>query len=65
MRALRIAAEAVQLVLPEIGPPQPPDRWASLPPANKAQVLALLSGLIVRGVLAEEPAPLGRETDDE
>lgn len=52
-------------MLPEIGPPQPPDRWASLPPANKAQVLALLSGLIVRGVLAEEPAPLGRETDDE
>lgn len=56
MRALRVAAETVQLVLPGISPAEPPDRWAGLPPATKTRVLTLLAGLIAHGVLADEPA---------
>lgn len=64
MRALRIAADTVQLALPDVVP-DPVDRWSQLPDATRGQVLTLLSVLIARGVLVEEPAEVAAEICDE
>ena len=64
MRALRIAADTVQLALPEVVP-DPVDRWSELPEATRGQVLTLLSVLIARGVLVDEPAEATVEVRDE
>ena len=53
MRALRVAAETVQLALPDPALTDSLDRWWDLPDATRAQVLSLLAGLIARGVLVE------------
>jgi hypothetical protein len=50
---MRIAAETVQLALPDAALSDPVDRWWELPDATRAQVLGLLAGLIARGVLIE------------
>ena len=55
MRARRIAADTVQLALPDVVP-DPVDRWSELPETTRGQVLTLLSVLIARGVLVDEPA---------
>ena len=55
MRAMRIAADTVQLALPDVVP-DPVDRWSELPETTRGQVLTLLSVLIARGVLVDEPA---------
>jgi hypothetical protein len=52
---MRVAAESVQLALPVCLALEPADRWAALPEATRAHVLALLARLITRGVLIEEP----------
>jgi len=41
------------------------DRWAQLPEATRGQVLTLLSVLIARGVLVDEPAEVTAEICDE
>jgi hypothetical protein len=55
---MRVAAETVQLVLPDLGVADPADRWWELPDATRARVLSLLAGLIARGVLIDEPEDL-------
>lgn len=55
---MRVAAEAVQLVLPDPVWSDPADRWWQLPETTRARVLSVLAGLIARGVLIdriEEP----------
>lgn len=52
---MRVAADTVQLALPDVVP-DPLDRWSELPETTRGQVLALLSVLIARGVLVDEPA---------
>jgi len=61
---MRIAADIVQLALPEVVP-DPLDRWSQLPEATRGQVLTLLSVLIARGVLVDEPAKATAEICDE
>lgn len=61
---MRIAADTVQLALPDVAP-DPLDRWLELPEATRGQVLTLLSVLIARGVLVEEPAEAIVEVRDE
>ena len=61
---MRIAADIVQLALPEVVP-DPLDRWSQLPEATRGQVLTLLSVLIARGVLVDEPAEATTEICDE
>jgi hypothetical protein len=51
LRALRVAADIVQLTLPDLGPAGPVEQWWSLPEATRSEVLTLLARLIVRGVL--------------
>jgi hypothetical protein len=51
LRALRVAAETVQLALPDLGPARPVERWWSLPESTRSEVLTLLARLIARGVL--------------
>lgn len=51
---MRVAAESVQLALPNPDLSDPIDRWWELPEATRAQVLGLLAGLIARGVLIDE-----------
>jgi hypothetical protein len=50
---MRVAADSVQLALPDAALSDPVDRWWELPDATRAQVLALLARLIARGVLVE------------
>jgi len=50
---LRVAAESVQLALPDPDLTDPNDRWWGLPDATRAQVLGLLAALIARGVLID------------
>ncbi|MHB8186262.1 MAG: hypothetical protein ACYDDU_09255 [Dermatophilaceae bacterium] len=64
MRAMRIAADTVQLALPDVVP-DPVDRWSELPETTRGQVLTLLSVLIARGVLVDEPADVAVEVCDE
>ena len=64
MRAMRIAADTVQLALPDVTL-DPLDRWSQLPEATRGQVLTLLSVLIARGVLVDEPAEVAVEVRDE
>ena len=52
---MRIAADTVQLALPDVVP-DPVDRWSELPETTRGRVLTLLSVLIARGVLVDEPA---------
>jgi len=52
---MRIAADTVQLALPDVVP-DPVNRWSELPETTRGQVLTLLSVLIARGVLVDEPA---------
>jgi hypothetical protein len=61
---MRIAADTVQLALPDVVP-DPVDRWSELPEATRGQVLTLLSVLIARGVLVDEPAEPIVEVRDE
>jgi hypothetical protein len=53
LRALRVAADIVQLTLPDLGPARPVERWWSLPEATRSEVLTLLARLIARGVLID------------
>lgn len=50
---MRVAAESVQLALPDPALSDPVDRWWELPDATRAQVLGMLAGLIARGVLID------------
>jgi hypothetical protein len=52
---MRIAADTVQLALPDVVPDSV-ERWSELPETTRGQVLTLLSVLIARGVLVDEPA---------
>jgi hypothetical protein len=52
---MRVAAESVQLALPDPDFSDPIDRWRELPDATRAHVLSLLAGLIARGVLIDWP----------
>jgi hypothetical protein len=61
---MRIAADTVQLALPDVTL-DPLDRWSQLPEATRGQVLTLLSVLIARGVLVDEPAEATVEVCDE
>jgi len=61
---MRIAADTVQLALPDVVP-DPVDRWSELPETTRGQVLTLLSVLIARGVLVDEPAEPILEICDE
>jgi hypothetical protein len=61
---MRIAADTVQLALPDVTL-DPLDRWSQLPEATRGQVLTLLSVLIARGVLVDEPAEATVEVRDE
>ncbi len=61
---MRVAADAVQLALPDIAIDSA-QRWSELPEATRVQVLSLLSALIARGVLLEEPDEAGMEVGDE
>jgi len=61
---MRVAADTVQLALPDVAP-DPVDRWSQLPEATRGQVLTLLSVLIARGVLVDEPAEDTVEVRDE
>ena len=61
---MRIAADTVQLALPDIAI-DPAQRWAELPESTRMQVQSLLSALIARGVLLEELDKAGMEADDE
>jgi hypothetical protein len=53
LRALRVVADTVQLVLPELEPARPVERWWSLPESTRSEVLTLLARLIARGVLID------------
>lgn len=71
MRALRVAPDAVQLVLPDLTPIVPAQRWWLLPETTRHEVVTLLARLIARGVLidsdAAEPDPgsaVGRPGDE-
>jgi hypothetical protein len=61
---MRVAADTVQLALPDVAP-DPVDRWSQLPETTRGQVLTLLSVLIARGVLVDEPAEVAVEVRDE
>jgi hypothetical protein len=61
---MRIAADTVQLALPDVAP-DPVDLWSQLPEATRGQVLTLLSVLIARGVLVDERAEATVEVRDE
>ena len=61
---MRIAADTVQLALPDVVP-DPVDRWSELPETTRGQVLTLLSVLIARGVLVDEPAEVAGQVHDE
>jgi hypothetical protein len=62
LRALRVAAETVQLALPDLDSACPVDRWWSLPESSRTEVLTLLARLIARGVLID-PDAAGRWGD--
>ena len=57
MRALRVAADIVQLTLPDLGLGRSAERWWSLPEATRSEVLTLLARLIARGVLIAPDPP--------
>jgi hypothetical protein len=61
---MRVAADTVQLALPDVVP-DPVDRWSEFPETARGQVLALLSVLIARGVLVDEPAEVAGQVSDE
>ena len=62
---MRVAADAVQLVLPDLPPGRVEQRWWSLPERTRAEVLTLLARLIARGVLIEPSAAIDKEGDDD
>jgi hypothetical protein len=63
---LRVAADIVQLTLPDLEPARPAERWWSLPEATRSEVLTLLARLIARGVLiSPDPAPEEEGSGDE
>jgi hypothetical protein len=53
LRALRVAADTVQLALPDLAPARPVERWWSLPEGTCREVLTLLARLIARGALID------------
>ena len=53
MRALRVAPDTVQLVLPDLTPAVPAQRWWLLPETTRREVVTLLARLIARGVLID------------
>jgi hypothetical protein len=65
LRALKVAAEAVQLALPDLDPARSVDRWWSLPESTRSEVLTLLARLIARGVLIDLDATGGWGEGDE
>ena len=66
MRALRVAPDSVQLVLPDLTPAVPAQRWWLLPETTRREVVTLLARLIARGVLIEpDPAADPGRTGDE
>ena len=54
MRALRVAADTVQLPLPDLASARPAERWWLLPDSVRGEVLMLLARLIARGVLIDD-----------
>jgi len=66
LRALRVAPDTIQLVLPDLAPAAPAERWWLLPEATRSEVLTLLARLIARGVLiSPDPAPEEEGSGDE
>ncbi|MBF6558363.1 MAG: hypothetical protein IVW52_19885 [Acidimicrobiales bacterium] len=64
MRALRVSADTIQLVLPDLDPARPTERWWSLPECTRSEVLTLLARLIARGVLIDPEDIEERGADD-
>ena len=64
MRALRVAADTIQLALPDLDPARPTERWWSLPECTRSEVLTLLARLIARGVLID-PTDADEHGDDD
>jgi hypothetical protein len=60
---LRVAADIVQLTLPDLEPACPADRWWSLPESTRSEVVTLLARLIARGLLIDCDAA-GDESGD-
>ena len=56
MRALRVAPDTIQLVLPDLGPAAC-RAVVVAPEATRSEVLTLLARLIARGVDQPDPAP--------
>jgi hypothetical protein len=65
LRALRVAADTVQLALPDLAPARPAERWWSLPESTRSEVLTLLARLIARGVLIDPDGTDERDDGDE
>jgi hypothetical protein len=61
---MRVAADTVQLALPDLGPARPAERWWSLPESTRSEVLTLLAGLIARGVLIDTETATDTATDE-
>ncbi|MCA1693397.1 MAG: hypothetical protein LC749_00960 [Actinobacteria bacterium] len=69
MRALRVAADPVQLALPDLDLPEEGsvellEPWWELPEATRVGVLALLARLIARCVLVDVALDGGEFSDD-
>jgi hypothetical protein len=63
---LESSPDTVQLVLPDLTPAAPAQRWWLLPETTRREVVALLARLIARGVLIEpDRAADSRRTADE
>lgn len=65
MRALRVAPDTVQLVLPDFTPAVPAQRWLLLPDTTRREVVTLLARLIVRSVLIDPDSGPDEEVVDE
>jgi hypothetical protein len=66
LRALRVAPDTVQLVLPDLALATPAQQWWSLPEATRREVVTLLARLIARSVLIDsDPAVAEERPGDE
>jgi hypothetical protein len=61
---MRVAADTVQLALPELGGAPVAERWWLLPETVRAEVLTLLARLIARGVLIDAETGEGGGGDE-
>jgi hypothetical protein len=65
LRALRVAPDTVQLVLPDFTPAAPAQRWWLLPDTARREVVTLLARLIARSVLIDPDSGPDEEVVDE